>query len=67
MPAEIPITTPVEPTVATAVLLLLQTPPPTELNKEPDEPAQIANGPGVIAAGAELTVTDAVETHVPNE
>lgn len=68
VPAATPITVPVEPTVATAVLLLLHVPPDTEFVNVVKLPAQNDSGPvGVIAAGAALTVTVAVERHVPSE
>lgn len=67
-PEDTPITVPDDdPTVAIPVLPLVQIPPLTELVKTPDEPAQIAIGPGVIATGPVFTVTEAVATQVPIE
>ena len=50
-----PETLPAEPTVATAVLLLVQLPPPEMLDRDTAEPMQTVNGP-VIGAGGGLTV-----------
>ena len=53
LPAATPVTTPVEPTVATAVLPLLHVPPPVELLKGVVNPAQTTAVP-VIEDGNEL-------------
>lgn len=55
-----PVTMPVlDPTVATAVLLLLQLPPDTEFDKFVVEPRHAINIP-VIGAGVVVTVTTTV-------
>lgn len=60
VPEVIPVTIPDnEPTAATEELLLVQTPPETELLSIIVVPTQTEDGP-VIAPGAELTVTVAV-------
>ena len=57
LPAETPVTTPVdEPTVVSAVLLLLHVPPPVASLKVAELPTQTTPAP-VIAAGAGLTVS----------
>ena len=57
LPAETPVTTPVdEPTVASAVLLLLQVPPVVASLNVEELPAQTRPAP-VIAAGVGLTVS----------
>ncbi len=60
MPAAIPVTTPVEPTVAIPVLLLLQTPPGVVLASVLGVPMIIEVEPVIGATvGIELTVTEA--------
>ena len=63
MPA--PVTTPVPETVATPVLLLLQTPPPVASVRLVVLPRQTVATAGVIAAAPGFTVTVAVEKHAP--
>ncbi len=59
LPAAIPFSVPVEPTVATDVLLLLQLPPVVVLLSVVFVPSHIDNVP-VISAGTALMVTTAV-------
>jgi hypothetical protein len=64
VPAETPVTTPVEePTVARAVLLLVQVPPDTGYVRVVVVPAQIAAVPD-IAAELDNTVTELILKHV---
>ena len=64
-PTTPPVTTPeINPTVATAVLLLLQVPPPVPSNKAVVDPEQTVLVP-VILAGKALTVTIAVAAQLP--
>ena len=56
-PAETPVTVPDVPTVATAVLLLVHTPPPTPLVSIADEPTHTDDDTGEIAVGVVSTVT----------
>lgn len=59
---ETPVTIPVlDPTVATAVLLLLQLPPGTASDNNVVEPKQATNMP-VIVPGVAVTVTTTVAT-----
>jgi hypothetical protein len=59
VPGILAVTTPVEPTVATAVLLLVHTPPPAVLPSEVVAPAHTCNVP-LIADGAKFTVITVV-------
>ena len=68
LPAETPVTAPLAVTVATAVLLLLHTPPLTASEKlAVPPPAHMVNGPPVIVpgTGSGLTVTGTFATAVP--
>ena len=53
--------------VATVVVLLLHAPPPVASVSVAVPPEQIVTGAGLIIAGVVLTVTIAVEEHVPIE
>lgn len=64
-PAPTAFTTPVAPTVATAVSSLIQEPPDDAVDSVIDAPVQIVDELPVIAAGIGLTVTTAVE--IPDE
>jgi hypothetical protein len=60
VPAVTPVTVPVEPTVATEVVLLDHVPPGILFPSEVVPPVQ-AEGVPVIAEGAEITLTDVVD------
>ena len=60
-PAPTPVTTPVEPTVATAVLLLVQVPGAEASDKESVPPGQNAKLVPVMGAAAPFTATTLVE------
>ena len=65
LPAVTPVTVPVsEPTLAIAVLLLVQVPPPVVVLSVVDEPAQTDEAP-VIGAGPADTVTFLVAVQPP--
>ena len=67
LPTVIPVTVPVvEPIVATAVLLLLHTPPPTASLNVTVPLTHIVDDNGEIATGVGLTVTTLVATQ-PDE
>jgi hypothetical protein len=63
VPVVIPLTVPVEPTVAIAVLLLLQAPPPASISAVV-APGQTWAKP-VITGGPVFTVTDVVTAQPP--
>ena len=64
MPEVTPVTTPeVEPTVATAELLVIHVPPDGEPVNVVDDPMQTLELPEIVAE--ELTVTDLVAVHPP--
>ena len=66
MPAAMPVTIPVVPTVARAVLLLDHTPPPVALLRAVLDPAQTVVVPVIEPAlGSGLTVTAVVALAVP--
>lgn len=64
VPASTPVTTPAILTVATAGVLLLQTPPPVELEKVVVEPTQTVGVPEMLL-GNGLTVTTILWVHAP--
>ena len=65
MPEPVPVTMPVPPTVAMPVLALLQTPPLVASEKLIVLPMQVIPAAGVIATGAEFTVTTSVAEQAP--
>ena len=64
-PVSIPVTIPVEPTVAAELLLLLHVPPPTPSVKATVAPWHTVAVSGEIGPGAVTTVTIFVAGHEP--
>lgn len=61
-----PLTVPDElPIVAIAVLPLVHVPPPVKLESISDDPVHTVDDNGVIAAGAEMTVTILTDEQLP--
>ena len=68
LPPKMPVTIPLVPIVATAVFVLLHTPPPTASDSATDTPAQTAAGPVMLPAdGNGLMVMIFVADEMPHE